>query len=70
MCLILFCIPLQFPHLVFGAVASSAPIEAKLDFSAYSNVKWRNLRSQYVRKMTKDVKLLNRLNRNFSTDLN
>lgn len=29
---------LQFPHLVFGAVASSAPVKAKLDFSAYNNV--------------------------------
>lgn len=29
---------LQFPHLVFGAVASSAPVRATLDFSAYANV--------------------------------
>ncbi|XP_076592242.1 thymus-specific serine protease [Chaetodon auriga] len=27
----------KFPHLVYGAVASSAPVKAKLDFSAYSN---------------------------------
>ncbi|XP_020500048.1 thymus-specific serine protease [Labrus bergylta] len=27
----------KFPHLVFGAVASSAPVTARLDFSAYSN---------------------------------
>lgn len=32
------CILPQFPHLVYGAVASSAPVKAKLDFSAYSNV--------------------------------
>lgn len=29
---------LQFPHLVFGAVASSAPVRATLDFSTYTNV--------------------------------
>lgn len=28
----------KFPHLVFGAVASSAPVKAKLDFSAYNSV--------------------------------
>ncbi|CAG06424.1 unnamed protein product, partial [Tetraodon nigroviridis] len=28
----------KFPHLVFGAVASSAPVRATLDFSAYTNV--------------------------------
>uniref|UniRef100_A0A3B4YSE1 Thymus-specific serine protease-like n=1 Tax=Seriola lalandi dorsalis TaxID=1841481 RepID=A0A3B4YSE1_SERLL len=27
----------KFPHLVYGAVASSAPVKAKLDFSAYNN---------------------------------
>ncbi|XP_042343077.1 thymus-specific serine protease [Plectropomus leopardus] len=27
----------KFPHLVYGAVASSAPVKATLDFSAYSN---------------------------------
>ncbi|KAM9439610.1 thymus-specific serine protease [Clarias gariepinus] len=26
----------KFPHLVYGAVASSAPVQAKLDFSAYN----------------------------------
>lgn len=33
-----FVLLLQFPHLVFGAVASSAPVRATLDFSAYGNV--------------------------------
>ncbi|XP_058490737.1 thymus-specific serine protease [Solea solea] len=28
----------KFPHLVFGAVASSAPVKATLDFSAYNNI--------------------------------
>ncbi|XP_034024644.1 thymus-specific serine protease-like [Thalassophryne amazonica] len=28
----------KFPHLVYGAVASSAPVKAQLDFSAYNNV--------------------------------
>lgn len=36
------CVLLQFPHLVYGAVASSAPVKAKLDFSAYSNVNGAN----------------------------
>ncbi|KAM8952267.1 thymus-specific serine protease [Pelodytes ibericus] len=29
---------LKFPHLVFGAVASSAPVRAKLDFTDYNKV--------------------------------
>ncbi|XP_055752128.1 thymus-specific serine protease-like isoform X5 [Salvelinus fontinalis] len=28
----------KFPHLVYGAVASSAPVKAKLDFSAFNKV--------------------------------
>ncbi|XP_035809242.2 thymus-specific serine protease isoform X2 [Amphiprion ocellaris] len=28
----------KFPNLVYGAVASSAPVKAKLDFSAYNNI--------------------------------
>lgn len=31
--------PPQFPHLVFAAVASSAPVRAVLDFSAYNEVR-------------------------------
>lgn len=33
----------QFPHLVYGAVASSAPVKAKLDFSAFNKVKISSL---------------------------
>lgn len=40
LCLLSLFLLLQFPHLVYGAVASSAPVKAKLDFSAYSNVNW------------------------------
>lgn len=39
LCLWSHCVLLQFPHLVFAAVASSAPVRAKLDFSAYCKVK-------------------------------
>ncbi|XP_070685910.1 thymus-specific serine protease [Pempheris klunzingeri] len=38
----------KFPHLVFGAVASSAPVRAKLDFSAYSNVVGLSLMNEAV----------------------
>ncbi|KAK5868274.1 hypothetical protein PBY51_009304, partial [Eleginops maclovinus] len=38
----------KFPHLVFGAVASSAPVEAKLDFSAYSNAVGLSLMNEAV----------------------
>lgn len=40
LCHVATCVLLQFPHLVFAAVASSAPVRAKLDFSAYCKVKW------------------------------
>ena len=30
----------QFPHLIYGAVASSAPVQAKLDFSTFNKVNW------------------------------
>lgn len=30
---------LQFPHLIFASVASSAPVRAVLDFSEYNEVK-------------------------------
>lgn len=33
--------PPQFPHLLFAAVASSAPVRAVLDFSAYNEVRTR-----------------------------
>ncbi|KAM8902570.1 thymus-specific serine protease isoform 2-T2 [Spinachia spinachia] len=39
---------LQFPHLVYAAVASSAPVRAKLDFSAYSRVVASSLANEAV----------------------
>uniref|UniRef100_A0A3Q4AUG2 Serine protease 16 n=1 Tax=Mola mola TaxID=94237 RepID=A0A3Q4AUG2_MOLML len=42
----------KFPHLVFGAVASSAPVRATLDFSAYSNVNRHNPFSSPYRLMS------------------
>ncbi|CAJ1066221.1 thymus-specific serine protease isoform X3 [Xyrichtys novacula] len=38
----------KFPHLVFGAVASSAPVKALLDFSAYSNAVGLSLLNEAV----------------------
>ncbi|XP_030298317.1 thymus-specific serine protease [Sparus aurata] len=38
----------KFPHLVYGAVASSAPVQAKLDFSAYSNTVGLSLMNEAV----------------------
>ncbi|XP_013870451.1 thymus-specific serine protease [Austrofundulus limnaeus] len=38
----------KFPSLVFGAVASSAPVMAKLDFSAYNNVVGLSLMNEAV----------------------
>ncbi|XP_078100448.1 thymus-specific serine protease [Sander vitreus] len=38
----------KFPHLVYGAVASSAPVKAKLDFSAYSNIVGMSLMNEAV----------------------
>ncbi|XP_041796642.1 thymus-specific serine protease [Chelmon rostratus] len=38
----------KFPHLVYGAVASSAPVKAKLDFSAYSNAVGLSLMNEAV----------------------
>ncbi|XP_017351738.1 thymus-specific serine protease [Ictalurus punctatus] len=38
----------KFPHLVYGAVASSAPVQAKLDFSAYNKVVGHSLTEESV----------------------
>ncbi|KAM6959245.1 thymus-specific serine protease [Aplochiton taeniatus] len=38
----------QFPHLFYGAVASSAPVKAKLDFSAYNKIVGLSLMNQEV----------------------
>ncbi|XP_014836251.1 PREDICTED: thymus-specific serine protease-like [Poecilia mexicana] len=38
----------KFPNLVYGAVASSAPVKAKLDFSEYSNVVGLGLMNEAV----------------------
>ncbi|XP_029301856.1 thymus-specific serine protease-like [Cottoperca gobio] len=38
----------KFPHLVFGAVASSAPVNSKLDFSAYSDIVGLSLMNEAV----------------------
>ncbi|XP_027135967.1 thymus-specific serine protease [Larimichthys crocea] len=38
----------KFPHLVYGAVASSAPVKARLDFSAYSNTVGTSLVNEAV----------------------
>ncbi|XP_018598434.1 thymus-specific serine protease [Scleropages formosus] len=38
----------KFPHLVYGAVASSAPVKAKLDFSAYNKVVGESLNNEAV----------------------
>uniref|UniRef100_UPI001ED81C5E thymus-specific serine protease n=1 Tax=Scatophagus argus TaxID=75038 RepID=UPI001ED81C5E len=38
----------KFPHLVYGAVASSAPVKAKLDFSEYSNTVGSSLLNEAV----------------------
>ncbi|XP_029026804.1 thymus-specific serine protease isoform X2 [Betta splendens] len=38
----------KYPHLVYGAVASSAPVKAQLDFSAYSNVVGASLANEAV----------------------
>ncbi|KAM4628161.1 thymus-specific serine protease [Polymixia lowei] len=38
----------KFPHLVFGAVASSAPVRAKLDFSTYNKIVGLSLANEAV----------------------
>ncbi|XP_076837462.1 thymus-specific serine protease [Brachyhypopomus gauderio] len=38
----------KFPHLIYGAVASSAPVRAELDFSAYNKVVGRSLMDERV----------------------
>ncbi|XP_074496690.1 thymus-specific serine protease [Sebastes fasciatus] len=38
----------KFPNLVYGAVASSAPVRAELDFSAYSNIVGLSLMNEAV----------------------
>ncbi|KAL4647410.1 thymus-specific serine protease [Arapaima gigas] len=38
----------KFPHLIYGAVASSAPVKAKLDFSAYNKVVGESLINEAV----------------------
>ncbi|MED6249608.1 hypothetical protein ATANTOWER_016941, partial [Ataeniobius toweri] len=38
----------KFPSLVYGAVASSAPVKAKLDFSEYNNVVGLSLMNEAV----------------------
>lgn len=38
----------KYPHLAYGAVASSAPVKAKLDFSAYSNTVGLSLMNEAV----------------------
>ncbi|KAM7413585.1 hypothetical protein PAMA_020797 [Pampus argenteus] len=38
----------KFPHLVYGAVASSAPVKAMLDFSAYNNIVGLSLMNEGV----------------------
>ncbi|KAG5837339.1 hypothetical protein ANANG_G00238230 [Anguilla anguilla] len=38
----------KFPHLIYGAVASSAPIKAKLDFSTYNKVVGESLMNEAV----------------------
>ncbi|XP_038549780.1 thymus-specific serine protease [Micropterus salmoides] len=38
----------KFPNLVYGAVASSAPVRAKLDFSAYTNTVGLSLMNEAV----------------------
>ena len=32
------CFSLQYPHLVYGAIASSAPVRAQVNFEDYNNV--------------------------------
>ncbi|XP_078389407.1 thymus-specific serine protease [Cetorhinus maximus] len=39
---------LKFPHLVFAAVASSAPVQAQLDFTGYNKVVSRSLSNPVV----------------------
>ncbi|KAJ8369091.1 hypothetical protein SKAU_G00091190 [Synaphobranchus kaupii] len=38
----------KFPHLIYGAVASSAPVKAKLDFSSYNKVVGESLLDEAV----------------------
>ncbi|XP_030633836.1 thymus-specific serine protease [Chanos chanos] len=38
----------KFPHLIFGAVASSAPVRAKLDFSSYNKMVGLSLMDESV----------------------
>ncbi|KAF7651067.1 hypothetical protein LDENG_00116510 [Lucifuga dentata] len=38
----------KFPHLVYGAVASSAPVKAKLDFSSYNKIVGLSLNNEAV----------------------
>lgn len=44
----IFCFVWQYPHLVHAAVASSAPVQAIVDFQGYNNVVGKSLASPIV----------------------
>lgn len=52
---------LKYPHLVVGAVASSAPIQAKLNFKEYIEVVENSLGSKCVQEIKKAIKELTNL---------